>query len=104
MVSSSGFSDTIEKISKENKAGKQNNEVIELVQAHEQEKLMNPAAEHNKQDGQVCHTLLEPKNKLGAMASKPLAEMVQESDGGKPNHQSSDPVRDSEEWLKPYIP
>jgi hypothetical protein len=104
VVSSSGFSDTIEKISKENKAGKQNNEVIELVQAHEQEKLMNPAAEHNKQDGQVCHTSLEPKNKRGAMATKPLAELVQESDGGKLNDRFSDPVRDIEEWLKPYIP
>jgi hypothetical protein len=65
---------------------------------------MNPAAEHNKQDAQVCHTSLEPKNKPGAMVTKPLAELVQESDGGKLNDRFSDPVRDIEEWLKPYIP
>ena len=104
VVSSSGFSDTMEKLLKENEAGKQNNEVTESVEVYEQEKLMNPAAEHNKQDRQVCHTSLEPKNKRGAMATKPLAELVQESDGGKLNDRFSDPVRDIEEWLKPYIP
>ena len=60
VVSSSGFSDTMEKLSKKTEAGKQNDDITELVDVHKQKRTLH-AAEYIKQGGQVCHTSLESK-------------------------------------------